>query len=708
MSHRILPLCALFLLFFHSLPCARQDRDIRKTGEEFFESPENLVLVIICAIRCDEAFEDSAHQYIPHMWNDLKPLGAICANLFSTCLTSTTSGHYAIVTGTRNNHSVSYQSFHPSFRPRLPTLYEYARREMGLTQNEVWMVTSKRHIYTMDHSTHPYGGSGWGAIPLRLDQASDQRTANVVAQLIDAYHPRFLTVTFGGVDRVAHTGDWEGYTDAIRAVDELVYLLWQDLESDPFYEGKTVLIVTGDHGRYDDLSSGFSSHGGTDHGSEHVLFLALGPGIRVNHVVERRVSLIDIAPTIGRLMGFDLPYAEGDVIEELLEDGHGIAGSLRGTQPDPGRISLTPGRSLRPDILADSLGIHLVWTEEDTSSQRERWMIAHAVSTDDGATWSPVEYPLDFPGLDGTPKYATIALHADSPEISATGYVGKTDALARRKYGWTIMNRKQRQDGTWEPPVPLPGSPGVRLWTYTIIDRPGFSADGPHASIAFPVRWEYVYLYGNADGEPHYDLLASSDLGFLGMQPRYQFGARTETEGTTTHILVEVNHPESRLLYARLSGGGEPADTAFFLDGTDDASFTPALVASRGTLHAAWAEYVEETWEIRYASIPSDGRDIRAISHAPMGTGGAINPAIAASGDTLIIAWEDYRIHPPEIFARASTDGGTSWGEEMALTSTSGRSTHPALASRSGRFFLAWEEDQDGRWEIYFDEVTLP
>jgi hypothetical protein len=48
------------------------------------------------------------------------------------------------------------------------------------------------------------------------------------------------------------------------------------------------------------------------------LFVAWGAGIRAGVKLER-VRAIDIAPTAARILGIDLPTADGRVLEEILE-----------------------------------------------------------------------------------------------------------------------------------------------------------------------------------------------------------------------------------------------------------------------------------------------------------------------------------------------------------------------------------------------------
>ena len=81
----------------------------------------------------------------------------------------------------------------------------------------------------------------------------------------------------------------------------------------------TVLVVVPDCGRDDNpfLDVPCQHHFGS-RASHEIFALVVGPGIPAGKVVDRRVSQVDIAPTIGRLMGFATPHAEGSVLTEVF------------------------------------------------------------------------------------------------------------------------------------------------------------------------------------------------------------------------------------------------------------------------------------------------------------------------------------------------------------------------------------------------------
>jgi arylsulfatase A-like enzyme len=97
-------------------------------------------------------------------------------------------------------------------------------------------------------------------------------------------------------------------------------LLWKFLQEDSYYSGKTTLFVTNDHGRHDDyVSNGFVNHGDNCYGCRHIELLAIGPDFPKGKVISKSYNQTDIAPTIGKILGFNPHNAQGTPIYELLK-----------------------------------------------------------------------------------------------------------------------------------------------------------------------------------------------------------------------------------------------------------------------------------------------------------------------------------------------------------------------------------------------------
>jgi hypothetical protein len=76
-----------------------------------------------------------------------------------------------------------------------------------------------------------------------------------------------------------------------------------------------------DFGRDSDISpggNGFQHHRTGDATSRTTWMMALGPGIRENHVVERPVDSTDLVPTLGKLLGFSPNLCHGQPMLEVV------------------------------------------------------------------------------------------------------------------------------------------------------------------------------------------------------------------------------------------------------------------------------------------------------------------------------------------------------------------------------------------------------
>lgn len=73
-------------------------------------------------------------------------------------------------------------------------------------------------------------------------------------------HPRALFVAYGETDDFAHDGRYDAYLASAHRTDGFLRELWEALQADPFYAGRTTLLVTTDHGRGGAPDAGWRHH----------------------------------------------------------------------------------------------------------------------------------------------------------------------------------------------------------------------------------------------------------------------------------------------------------------------------------------------------------------------------------------------------------------------------------------------------------------
>jgi hypothetical protein len=136
-----------------------------------------------------------------------------------------------------------------------------------------------------------------------------------------------------------------------------------------------------------------------------------------------------------------------------------------------------------------------------------------------------------------------------------------------------------------------------------------------------------------------------------------------------------------------------------------DAVRLQALLQRFQRQYALW----NSSWEIYYKRSADGGRtwgpDVR-LTQAP---GLSLRPSISVVGRTLSLVWCDSRDGEAQVYAKRSTDGGTTWSADRRLTSAAGNppgdTMHPTLATGSAPPYVVWMDRRSGNPEIYFEAL---
>jgi hypothetical protein len=272
----------------------------------------NIVLVLIDGARYTETLGDPNHRYADKMYN-LSLQGSVLNTFNNNNITLTERAVPAIWCGAWTAPRDTVVGGKSTQYTIIPTMFEYYRKQLGAVGDSVWYI-AKYLSSPWLFSYHPdYGPSYWATY--WSQGSNDLAVWNYTSQIMDTYHPRFFEVYLADVDHQGHTGVWSNYVTAISVADSIVDMLWQKIQSDPFYKDKTTMFVTNDHGRH---TTDFSSHGDGCSGCRHIMFLAIGPDIKAGYTTSNYHAIPDIVPTIGKLAGFTSEHSTGTSIDEIF------------------------------------------------------------------------------------------------------------------------------------------------------------------------------------------------------------------------------------------------------------------------------------------------------------------------------------------------------------------------------------------------------
>lgn len=332
---------------------------------------QKVVLLTIGGIRRQESFSLDGTANIPHLFKDMAPHALFYPYVMNDGVTAHVNSISSIITG-------NWQQLDDwgARAPKDPTLLAYLQDQRGLKPGNTWVVSSNKAVtkniapganvvlakqmmieaverIILGQTTgglltranihqemnsiflNEYERIGW-ALPsenlkvnrLILDAfnnyfdggsaGGDTLTCTVAEEILRRLAPTFMMINFSGVE-VAHSGTYWYHLEGIRAADLLSYRIWQFLQTDPGFKGRSTLIVMPEFGRDPDGSStnGFFNHRTDTNTCRLSWMMVLGHAVREPRVEERVIRQIDLAPTLGTLLGVDCKQSAGRRLDEF-------------------------------------------------------------------------------------------------------------------------------------------------------------------------------------------------------------------------------------------------------------------------------------------------------------------------------------------------------------------------------------------------------
>jgi len=203
-------------------------------------------------------------------------------------------GYAELLTGRARDEAVN--SNDPSPSP-YPSFVEFLANRLGERPEDVAVFASWATIAAAAENTpgalfvnaglEPYAHSDpWArkisdlqfdAPPPWEGVRGDAFTFELALIHMKTHRPRALWIAFDETDELAHEGRYEALLLSLHRIDGFLRRLHETIEADPFYRGRTTLVVTVDHGR--GRGPGWRDHGEEIEGSEDAWVAFAGPTV---------------------------------------------------------------------------------------------------------------------------------------------------------------------------------------------------------------------------------------------------------------------------------------------------------------------------------------------------------------------------------------------------------------------------------------------
>lgn len=177
--------------------------------------------------------------------------------------------------------------------------------------------------------------------------------------------------------------------------------------------------------------------------------------------------------------------------------------------------------------------------------------------------------------------------------------------------------------------------------------------------------------------------------------------------GDTIHVFFSDNRDgNDEIYYKRSTDNGNTWGNDIRLTNASNLSWCPSAAVSGSFVHLVWHDSRDGNEEIYYKRSTdaglSWGTDIRLTNS----TGYSGTPCLAISDSILHVVWEDKRDGNSEIYYKRSRDAGMSWESDIRLTNAIGISEIPSVSVSGNDVHVAWDDNRDLNYEIYYKRST--
>jgi hypothetical protein len=111
------------------------------------------------------------------------------------------------------------------------------------------------------------------------EEALDGFTHYMALTYLKTYKPNAMYISYGDTDELAHAGNYPQYLKAAHRFDEFIKSIYDFVNTDPEYKGKTTILITTDHGRGDMTKTQWTSHGQKINDSHQIWYAMIGAGV---------------------------------------------------------------------------------------------------------------------------------------------------------------------------------------------------------------------------------------------------------------------------------------------------------------------------------------------------------------------------------------------------------------------------------------------
>ena len=161
----------------------------------------------------------------------------------------------------------------------------------------------------------------------------------------------------------------------------------------------------------------------------------------------------------------------------------------------------------------------------------------------------------------------------------------------------------------------------------------------------------------------------------------------------------------SEIFFARLDSSLRKVGIENLVTGDAAVSANPTLAWTGSEYGVAWRDSRDGNYEIYFNRLDADGGPLGSAMRITEDGGQSYGPSMVWTGSEYGVAWQDDRDGDWGIWFSRIDPAGNKIGPDVRVSNTGGNAWNPFLIWTGSVYAVAWREERDGNWEIYFARI---
>ena len=180
-----------------------------------------------------------------------------------------------------------------------------------------------------------------------------------------------------------------------------------------------------------------------------------------------------------------------------------------------------------------------------------------------------------------------------------------------------------------------------------------------------------------------------------------------EFQGKVGAVWQSFSANRSSIAFAKSSDNGTTFSTPIRISDVSKDSAFPQVVMYNDNVYVAWIERTTgDVTNVLFVKSGDGGttfgQPIAITSHS----GNSGIPKIYANGNHVYLMWEDNGAKNFDVFLSTSSDSGNTFGSPVNLSGNTGDSGAPQMIVNGNNIYAIWMDDSSGNYDILFSKST--